>query len=150
MIEMNILQRQRRSFNCLLEASDNSVLIDNKMLTVRAGVSLTLTCSWDSSPPTRLSSTTAIWALFLSLFYLVLPCLAVIFWVPALFWKGNGGRGDSGGKRWCWGRTGVGRGKIVVVIYCMKEKNLFSLEKQKETERKWYSPSFFKIILPKG
>lgn len=38
MIEMNILQRQRRSFSCLLEASDNSFWLDNKMLTVRAGI----------------------------------------------------------------------------------------------------------------
>lgn len=90
MIEMNILQRQR-SFSCLLEASDNSFWVSNKMLTVRVGMSLTLTCSWDSTPPIRLSCTTSVWGLFLTLFYPDLSCLAVIFWVPALFWKENAG-----------------------------------------------------------
>lgn len=74
--------------------------------------------------------------LWLKVLYLVLSCLAVVSWRPALFWKGNKGE-------WIWGRGEVARGLEGVnewgklLLGCiLQEKGIFQIKKIHHSEKR--------------
>lgn len=68
-----------------------------RLLPVRVGMSLTLTCAWDPSPPTRLPISALCEGLCLVLSHLVLLCLVDVTGRPVTF-------SSKLGEQWTWGR----------------------------------------------